>query len=81
MLFYPAFTCALTCERGVLFYNRSAAFQIGVYRPPAVGLWLGVGCHAPTISPDGMPCGRFFKLGFIGVFEVSIVGTGLPDGP
>ncbi len=37
---------------------------------PAARLWLGVGCHAPTISPDGMPYGRLFKLGFIGGFAI-----------
>ena len=42
-------------------------FQIWICRPPAVGLWLGDGWHAPTISPEGKVV---FKLGFICLLDI-----------
>ena len=37
-----------------------------------------VGCHAPAVTPDGKVC---LKLGFIGMFEISVVGTDVLGGP
>ena len=43
-----------------------------------MGLWLGGGWRVPNISPDGKV---IFKLVFIEMFEISIVGTGVLDCP